>query len=113
MAQAKVDRMAITIVDGHQAPALMRVLQAAGFKTTQVDAVGGFLHEGLHTFLVGMEQSQIAEFAALVRRYCPSRTRYVPVGVEMTLTPAYPLMIEARLGGATLFILPVEQFLQL
>lgn len=105
--------MAITIVDGTQAQHLIRALESAGFMVTQVDAVGGFLHEALHTFLVGLPRAQLPEFAALVRQYCPSRTRYVPVGVEMTLAPAYPLMIEARLGGATLFIVPVEQFLQL
>jgi len=37
----------------------------------------------------------------------------VPMGVELSLSPGYPMMIEARVGGATVFVLPVERFVQL
>lgn len=108
-----VNRIAITIVDGSQAQELIQALLQEGFKVTPIDAVGGFLHDALVTLLIGMPQSQLPRFFTLVRRYCPSRIRYVPVGVELALTPGYPMMIEARVGGATVFVVPVERFLQL
>jgi uncharacterized protein YaaQ len=35
------------------------------------------------------------------------------MNVEMAMAPSYPMMIEARVGGATVFVLPVEKFLQI
>jgi len=106
-----LDRLAITIVYGTQAHDLVESLTEAGFSVTVVDAVGGFLHESLVTLLIGLPQSRLEFFYAEVRRLCPNRVRYVPMGVELMLTPGYPLVIEARIGGATVMLLSVEQYL--
>ncbi|MBN1878073.1 MAG: cyclic-di-AMP receptor [Anaerolineae bacterium] len=108
-----INRMAITIVDGSQSRSLIQALNRSGLPVTIVDAVGGFLHDALVTLLVGMPEAQLPLFFSLVRQNCPSRTRYVPMGVEFAMAPGYPMMIEARVGGATAFILPVERFVQL
>ncbi|MBN1488130.1 MAG: cyclic-di-AMP receptor [Anaerolineae bacterium] len=113
MGQELIDRIAITVVDGDQAHKLIEVLNATGLCVTKIDAVGGFLHESLVTLLIGLPQAKLPRFFALVRQHCPSRTRYVSMSVEMTMAPSYPMMIEARVGGATVFILPVERFVQL
>ena len=113
MQQLSTDRIAITIVDGTQSKALIKALNQEGFYVTVLDAVGGFLHEALVTLLIGMPHSRLPRFFTIVRERCPSRTRYVPMGVELSLAPGYPMMIEARVGGATVFILPVERFEQL
>lgn len=113
MNQETINRLAITIVDGSQSRDLIKVLNEEGFSVTIVDAVGGFLHEALMTLLIGLPQSRLSRFFAIVREQCPRRTRYVPMGVELSLTPGYPMMIEASVGGATVFILPVERFVQL
>ena len=113
MDRETIDRLAITIVDGSQSRDLVKVLNEAGFSATIVDAVGGFLHEALVTLLVGFPQSHLPQFYDVVREQCPRRTRYVPMGVELSLTPGYPMMIEASVGGATVFVLPVERFVQL
>ncbi len=113
MQQQPIDRMAITIVDGTQSKDLINALNSEGFYVTVLDAVGGFLHEALVTQMVGMPHSRLPKFFSIIREKCPSRTRYVPMGVELSLAPGYPMMIEARVGGATIFILPVERFVQL
>lgn len=113
MHQETIDRLAITIVDGSQSRDLIKILNGEGFSVTIVDAVGGFLHEALMTLLIGLPQSRLPRFFSIVREQCPRRTRYVPMGVELSLTPGYPMMIEASVGGATVFILPVERFVQL
>ncbi|MGC9468268.1 MAG: cyclic-di-AMP receptor [Anaerolineae bacterium] len=108
-----IDRMAITIVDGGQSKDLLKALNKHGFPVTTLDAVGGFLHEAMVTLVVGMSAQRLPAFFALVREKCPSRIRYVPMGVELSLSPGYPMMIEARVGGASVFVLPVERFVQL
>jgi len=113
MAEMSINRMAITIVDGGQSKDLLKALNESGFPVTIVDAVGGFLHESVVTMIVGLPKSRLPKFFALVREKCPSRIRYVPMGVELSLSPGYPMMIEARVGGATVFVVPVERFVQL
>ena len=113
MLDESINRMAITIVDGGQSRDLLKALNAAEFPATILDAVGGFLHEAMVTLIVGLPDQRLSVFYSIVRKTCPSRTRYVPMGVELSLSPGYPMMIEARVGGATVFILPVERFVQL
>ncbi|MGC9346676.1 MAG: cyclic-di-AMP receptor [Anaerolineae bacterium] len=113
MPNESIDRMAITIVDGGQSKDLLKALNKNQYPATVLDAVGGFLHEAMVTMVVGMSEQRLPNFFSLVRENCPSRTRYVPMGVELSLSPGYPMMIEARVGGATVFILPVERFVQL
>ncbi len=113
MENAALDRLAITIVDGSQVRGLTQALNEHNFRVTTIDAVGGFLHDSLVTLLVGLSQARLAECFALVRQHCPRRIRYVPMGVEMALAPGYPMMIEAHVGGASVFVVPVERFVQL
>ena len=113
MGEAAVNRLAITIVDGSQSRKLIQALGAKGFDATTLDAVGGFLHDSLVTLLVGTADERLQEFFALVRKHCPRRTRFMPMGVEMGMAPGYPMMIEAHVGGASVFVVPVEHYAQL
>lgn len=113
MKPSAIDRLAITITDGSQARGLVAALNEGGFSATIVDAVGGFLHDSLVTLLIGMPGERLEEFFSLVRTYCPRRTRFVPLGVEMAMAPGYPMMIEAHVGGASIFVVPVEEFRRL
>lgn len=109
----KVDRIVIAILDGSQARDLLGALNAEDFHATLINSSGGLLHEALVTLLVGLEAGRLPRLMELIQLYCPSRTYYVPMGVDSSIMPGYPSMIEARIGGATLFILQVERFVQL
>ena len=112
MLQSQIDRMAVAIVYRTQSAELLEALNAAGIPVTIVDASGGFLEEAMVTLVAGMPHQRLPLFFSLLRKHCPVRTRYVTIGIE--LTDEYPLTpIEVRVGGATVFIVPVEEFLQL
>ncbi len=108
-----IDRMAIAIVDGSQVRGLLAALREAGFRTTLIDAVGGFFHEAMVTLLVGLPQKEVPAFLRLVEKFCPRRRRYVAMNVGGGMPLAQPMMIETSVGGATIFIVPVERFVQL
>jgi uncharacterized protein YaaQ len=112
MLQSHIDRMAIAIVYKSQSADLLDALSAKGMPCTIIDARGGFLREAMVTLAAGMAHERLPLFFSLVREHCPVRTRYVNVGVEMM--DDYPLApIEVRVGGATVFVVPVEEFIQL
>lgn len=109
-----IDRAAIVIVPRWQAPGLTEVLTARKYAVTVVDAAGGLLGQGAVTLLVGLPQRRLASFFALVRDVCPDTTRYIPYDVEAEF-PWHPEceLVEVHTGGATVFVVPIEQFVQL
>jgi len=111
MLEPKIDRMAITIAYRDQASQLLKSLNTHKFPVTIVHAEGGFLHEAMVTLVAGMPHQRLPFFLSLVREHCPIRTRFVPLGVEPLDYPD-PQLIEVRVGGATVFVIPVEDFLQ-
>jgi len=113
MAEEQINRMVIAILDGSQARDLLAALNAEGMHATLINSSGGLLHEALVTLLIGLPVAQVERLLELTRLYCPSRVYYVPMGVDSSILPGYPAMIEARLGGATIFIVEVERFVQL
>ncbi len=108
-----IDRMAIIIVDGSQTRALLDALRDAGFRATIIDAVGGFFHEAMVTLIVGLPQQQVERFLHLVEEWCPRRRRYISLRAGNVFAPTAPMMMEVSVGGATVFILPVERFVQI
>jgi len=109
-----IDRAAIVIVPRWQAPGLIEVLTARSYAVTVLDATGGLLGLGTVTLLVGLPQRRLASFFALVRDVCPGTTRYIPYEAEAEF-PWHPEceLVEVRTGGAMVFVVPVEQFVQL
>jgi len=109
-----IDRVAVVIVYRWQAKGLMEALSAHDFSATIVDATGGLLREGVVTMVVGLPQRRLPTFFSLVRDVCPASTRYIPYDAEAEF-PWHPEceLVVVRAGGANVFILPVEQFVQL
>ncbi|MBN1246194.1 MAG: cyclic-di-AMP receptor [Anaerolineae bacterium] len=114
MADPVIDRMVIVIAYQWQSKSLMRCLREHNFTVTIVDGIGGLLREGMVTLVAGLPARRLPSFLALVRDTCPGSTRYIPFDAEMD----YPWLpdselVEVRAGGANVFVLPVERFVQL
>jgi len=109
-----IDRAAIVIVPRWQAPGLTEALTARHYAVTVVDASGGLLGQGMITLLIGLPQRRLPSFFAMVRDICPGTTRYIPYDAEAEF-PWHPEceLVEVRTGGATVFVVPIEQFVQL
>ena len=73
---------------------------------------GGFLRRGNATILSGVSDDQVDGVVALVDELCHARKEYVPVQTlpflgEGTFS-AEP--VEVRVGGAIVFVLPIDRF---
>jgi uncharacterized protein YaaQ len=109
-----IDRIAVIIVFRWQAKTLSEALTTRGFAATIVDATGGLLQEGMVTMVVGLSQTHLPAFFSIVRTACPAGTRYIPYDAEAEFSwhPESELVV-VRTGGANVFVLPVEHFVQL
>jgi uncharacterized protein YaaQ len=64
------------------------------------------------TLLIGVENKQVAEIRKIIQENCQERTRYLtpvaPLAEPGELAVAYP--VEVLVGGATVFVVPVDSF---
>ncbi|HEX2912036.1 MAG TPA: cyclic-di-AMP receptor [Chloroflexia bacterium] len=109
-------KMVITVVQGKDAGTLTDKLVARRFGVTRINTSGGFLRESNATFLIGVAEEQVDEVVSIIRTVCKTRTRYLnpmPPMSEPGGEIYVPNPIEVQVGGATIFVVDVEQYLRL
>ncbi len=105
-------KLVVIIASDSDAERLLKRLVEQGYPATKIGSTGGFLRRGNATILSGVEADEVDAVLAAVRAECRARTEHVPVhalpffGEGATI--AEP--IEVRVGGAIVFVLPVERF---
>lgn len=111
----KIVKMVIAVVHDHDAADLLEALTAAGFQTTKMASTGGFLREGNTTFMIGSDEEHVDEVLEIIKENCESRKKTVaPMSpVANSLEGYYSFPMDIKIGGATVFIIDVEQFVKL
>ena len=110
---SRIDQLVVATVPGTQAGTLTDSLTRDGFYVTQVDSSGGILYEATVTLIIGLERILLPRLLRQIRECCHTRRRFIPAHVEAPLLEIQPVMIEAEVGGATIYALDVERFEQL
>ncbi|HVL24781.1 MAG TPA: cyclic-di-AMP receptor [Thermomicrobiales bacterium] len=105
-------KLVITVIQGKDAEPLLEVLTRQGFRATQINSAGGFLRESNVTLLIGVQDALVDEVREIVRENCQSRTRFVnPLMPIVEPGESYvPNPVEVLVGGATMFVVPVERY---
>ena len=103
-------KMLLAIINSDDAHSVMNHLMEAGFQITKLAATGGFLRAGNVTILIGLEDSRLDEAMDIIRKYSNTRKQIIPTTANLGVGfhPAMP--VEVTVGGATVFVLNVEQF---
>ena len=108
-----INQLVIATVSGAQAGTLTDKLTRDGFYVTHVDSSGGFLHEATVSLLIGLDRAHLSRLLEHVRECCHTRRRFIPAHVEAPLLEIQPVLIEAEVGGATVYAVDVERVEQL
>ena len=108
-------KLIIAIVQDEDSSKLLSRLLQKGFGVTKLATTGGFLRAGNTTLLLGVEEERIQEAIETVESVCKSRKLMSTAtttlsGISHGENSTYP--VEVAVGGATLFVLSVEQFLK-
>lgn len=103
-------KMLLAIINSDDAHSVMNHLMEAGFQITKLATTGGFLRAGNVTILIGLDDSRLDEAMDLIRKYSNTRKQIIPTTANLGVGfhPAMP--VEVTVGGATVFVLNVEQF---
>ena len=108
-------KLIIAIVQDEDSSRLLSKLMQIGFSATKLATTGGFLKAGNTTLLLGVDDERIQEAVQLIESVCRSRKQITTAPAALTGIAhgeytTYP--VEVTVGGATLFILSIDQFLK-
>ena len=105
-------KLVIAIVQNEDNQKLNDALVKQGFRSTRLATSGGFLRTGNTTVMIGVEESKLEEVLGIIESVCKARKQTVSaVAPSVDTTGFYiPYPVEVSVGGATVYILDVEQF---
>lgn len=108
-------KLIIAIVQDEDASRLVSKLMNEGFGVTKLATTGGFLRAGNTTLLVGVDDNKLEAAMAVIEKVCKSRKQLATAPTSMSgVNGVYsPYPIEVMVGGATVFVLSVDQFVKL
>ncbi|MBN8237464.1 cyclic-di-AMP receptor [Halobacillus kuroshimensis] len=107
-------KMIIAVVQDKDSSRLNDALSKNDFKTTKLSTTGGFLREGNTTFMIGCGDDHVDHALDIIRENCSQREQMVaPISPMGGNADSYiPKPVKVEVGGATVFILPVDSFFQ-
>ena len=106
-----VDLLVLIVVSDDQANQLGKKLVADGFRFTVITASNGLLPTGTSCLMLGIHSSRNAQLMDLVETVCKTRRTYIPA--QGQIGPAIgmpPMMIEAEVGSASVYVIPVDTY---
>ncbi|MFD2761382.1 cyclic-di-AMP receptor [Lentibacillus juripiscarius] len=107
-------KLVIAVVQDKDTNRLVDALGEENFKITKLATTGGFLKEGNTTLMIGCEDQYVDQALDVIRDNCSKREQMVaPISPMGGNADSYiPKPVKVEVGGATVFIMPVEKFLQ-
>ena len=86
-----------------------------GYSVTKLATTGGFLRAGNTALLLGVDEEKFQGAMDVIEKVCKSRKQIATSRPPRSPAPPafVPYPIEVMVGGATVFVLNVEQFIKL
>lgn len=106
-------KLILAIVSNDDASAVSSSLNAEAYQVTRLATTGGFLREGNTTLIIGTDDEKVERAIEIIGQECKRRTEIVPSTASYDLGHFASFPIEVQIGGATIFVLDVAQFLKL
>lgn len=106
-------KLVIAIVHDEDSSKLVEQLNKNEFRVTKLASTGGFLKSGNTTLLIGVEKEKVESVLELVRTTCNTRREITPSSTLIGEAGGYLSMpFEVTVGGATVFVIDVEQYMK-
>ena len=107
-------KLVIAIVNADDVNTVVLNLTRNGFSATRMPTTGGFLMAKNVTVLVGVDEEKVQAVIDIIKEHSHSRKQGIPAssgsGMGYAFQSSIPL--EVNVGGATIFVVDVEQFLR-
>ena len=103
-------KMLMAIVQPKDASKVQAGLAKAKIGATKLQSTGGFLREGNTTFMIVVDDARVDEALAVIKQNAKTREQFVAPSAYID-NAANSVPMNVQVGGATVFVLPVDQFI--
>lgn len=104
-------KLVIAIINSDDANTVITNLTQNGYQTTKLSTSGGFLRAGNVTLLIGVDDKKLDNVIDIIGEFSSQRKKITPVNntyIGDSMLSSMP--VEVTVGGATIFVVDVEQF---
>ncbi|MDD8048536.1 MAG: cyclic-di-AMP receptor [Thomasclavelia sp.] len=104
-------KLIIAIVNSDDSSSVQSALTKAGFFSTKLSTTGSFLKKGNTTFMIGTNHDKVDEALNIIKENSRKRIEKEPTVPPTEMGEFFtPVMVDVTVGGATVFVLDVDQF---
>ncbi|HHW24009.1 MAG TPA: cyclic-di-AMP receptor [Bacillota bacterium] len=103
-------KLIIAIVNNDDAYTVSTMLRKANFPVTKISSTGGFLMSGNTTFLLGVADSDVEAVIDIISKNSKKRVLPAPIDLNFGASTVMPFPAEVTVGGATIFVLNIEDY---
>lgn len=106
----EIMKLILAIVNNDDSMRVSAALTNAGFGVTRLSTSGGFLMVGNTTLLIGTEDNKVAAAKKIIKDNAPTRKQVVDSNASYGAgLNNMSIQEEVRVGGATIFVLSVDE----
>lgn len=107
-------KLLVAVTQNADAGKLRAELNLNQFASTKLASTGGCLREGNPTFLIAVEDDKVWHLKELIRKTCKERSKLMPTAPYPELAESlFAEPLEVSIGGAVVFVLPLEEIVRL
>jgi uncharacterized protein YaaQ len=106
-------KLILAIIEPEDAKRVHKKLVEQKIFSTRLSSVGNFLLANQQTFLICVQNEDVEKVVALLKENSSVRKKVVPSSILSEYSKTSFIPIEVSVGGATIFILNVEDFIKL
>jgi uncharacterized protein YaaQ len=104
-------KLLFAIVQNEDTKPLIRELVEHDISVTRISSSGGFLRSGNNTLMIGVEKSRLQETLDIIKDKSSAR-KSITASTAGSYIESMPMSLEITVGGATVFIMDVDQFVK-
>lgn len=105
-------KLVLAIMANDDSPAVSSALTKENYQVTRLATTGGFLRAGNTTLIIGTEDDHVDHVIEVIKEYSSRRTEVVPSTASYDMGRFASFPVEVQVGGATIFVLDVDQFIK-
>jgi uncharacterized protein YaaQ len=103
-------KLLVAIIQNEDEDLLAEALEAEGIASTRIGSSGGFLRSSNVTLIMAVDDTTIDRVLELLSKYCKRRTKYLHTLLPgMEARERFMGAVPIEVGGATVFVLPLER----
>ena len=103
-------KLILAIINKEDSTVVSQALTKSRYSVTKLATTGGFLMSSNVTLIIGTEDEKVDDVIRIIGEHSQKRTEIVPSTVMYGIGVSTSIHLEVTVGGATIFVLPVDRF---